>query len=318
MRIRSFSAGILAAALVSGLPVTTWADDKAEFKKAVTAAEEAQKKAASVGGEWRDIGKFLKQAEEAAKEGDYAKAMKLANKARKQGELGYEQAISEKDTGMPDYMIAGSGKEPVAGAAKASAENKISAEIDSVEVMHNGEKVVVMRGHDNTATLPEEFLKTDRGCPPFCIQPMVAAEGVDTVGELEVLAYLKQSAGGDASVLVVDSRTPDWAMRGTIPGSVNVPWNQVRQDSMSGMFGDSGESQLDSILGEQFGAKKGKKGWDFGDAKTLVLFCNGIWCGQSASNIATLLELGYPADKLKWYRGGMQDWVSAGLTTVKP
>jgi rhodanese-related sulfurtransferase len=219
---------------------------------------------------------------------------------------------------MPDYIIAGSGKEPVAGAVDASAANKIAADLDSVEVMHNGEKVVVMRGHDNSATLPEEFLKTDRGCPPFCIQPIVAAEGVDTVGELEVLAYLKESAGGDASILVVDSRTPDWAMRGTIPGSVNVPWDQLQQDGMAGMFGDSGESQLDKVLVEHFGATKGETGWDFASAKTLVLFCNGIWCGQSASNIATLIGMGYPADNLKWYRGGMQDWVSAGLTTVKP
>jgi rhodanese-related sulfurtransferase len=29
------------------------------------------------------------------------------------------------------------------------------------------------------------------------------------------------------------------------------------------------------------------------------------------------MDLGYPAERIKWYRGGMQDWVSAGLTTVK-
>lgn len=318
MRTQRISAGILAAALVVGIPLTARSDDKADFEKAIASAEDARKKAASVGGEWRDTGKFLKQAEATAKEGEYAKAMELAEKAKKQGELGYEQAMSQKDAGFPAYIAAGSGKEPIAGAANASAENKISVDIDSVEVMHNREKVVIMRGHDNTATLPEEFLKTDRGCPPFCVQPMVAAEGVATVGELDVLDYLKKSAEGDATILVVDSRTPDWAMRGTIPGSVNVPWNQVGQDSMSGMFGDAGEGQLDKILEEQFGAKKGEKGWDFSDAKTLVLFCNGIWCGQSATNIATLIALGYPADKLKWYRGGMQDWVSAGLTTVKP
>jgi rhodanese-related sulfurtransferase len=318
MRIISFSAGVLATALVAGLPPSTWADEKVDFEKAVAAAEESRKKAALVGGEWRDIGKFLKEAEALAKGGDYATAMKLVEKAKKQGELGYEQAMAQKDASFPDYMTAGSAEEPVAKAVETSSENKISADIDSVEVMHNGKKVVVIRGHDNTATLPEEFLKTDRGCPPFCVQPMTAAEGVDTVGELEVLDFLKRSAGGDTNILVVDSRTPDWVIRGTIPGAVNIPWNQVGQDSMSGMFGDSGESQIDKILEERFGAKKGKKGWDFSGAKTLILFCNGIWCGQSSSNIVTLLDLGYPAEKLKWYRGGMQDWVSAGLTTVKP
>ena len=68
----------------------------------------------------------------------------------------------------------------------------------------------------------------------------------------------------------------------------------------------------------QFGAAKGASGWDFSKAKTLVLFCNGIWCPQSSINIKTLVKLGYPADKIKWYRGGMQDWFSVGLTTVKP
>jgi hypothetical protein len=28
--------------------------------------------------------------------------------------------------------------------------------------------------------------------------------------------------------------------------------------------------------------------------------------------------LGYPAHKLKWYRGGMQAWMMLGLTTVPP
>ncbi|WP_089727544.1 hypothetical protein [Candidatus Thiosymbion oneisti] len=108
MRTHHFSAGILVAALAAGLPTGSWADDQADFEKAMTAAREARKKAATVGGEWRDIGKFLKQAEQAAAKGDFATANQLAEKARRQGELGYEQAMSQKDVGLPAYMIAGS------------------------------------------------------------------------------------------------------------------------------------------------------------------------------------------------------------------
>ncbi len=75
------------------------APTKAEFEAAFAAAKAAQKKAAAVGGEWRDVGKFLKQAEQAAEAGDYAKAIKLANKAKFQGEMGYQQALSQKDAG---------------------------------------------------------------------------------------------------------------------------------------------------------------------------------------------------------------------------
>ncbi|MED5532474.1 MAG: rhodanese-like domain-containing protein, partial [Pseudomonadota bacterium] len=49
-----------------------------------------------------------------------------------------------------------------------------------------------------------------------------------------------------------------------------------------------------------------------------VMFCNGMWCGQSPNNIKNLLKFGYPAHKIKWYRGGMQDWEILGLSTAKP
>jgi rhodanese-related sulfurtransferase len=189
-----------------------------------------------------------------------------------------------------------------------AADNKITPLLEEVEVTHNGEKVVISRGHDRDATLPEVFQKTDRGCPPFCVEPMTIVPGVD----------LARASQGDASVLIVDSRTPEWVVRGTIPGSVNIPWNKINIDQ-AGTFETPAEADtLEHILADDFGAKKTNGGWDFSDAKTLVLFCNGIWCPQSSTNIKTLVGLGYPVHKLKWYRGGMQDWVSVGLTTVKP
>jgi rhodanese-related sulfurtransferase len=68
----------------------------------------------------------------------------------------------------------------------------------------------------------------------------------------------------------------------------------------------------------EFNVKESEGLWNFNDAKTLVLFCNGMWCGQSPNNIKNLLRFGYPADKIKWYRGGMQDWEMLGLSTAKP
>jgi rhodanese-related sulfurtransferase len=205
-------------------------------------------------------------------------------------------------------------------AAVGAADNMISPKVESVEVMHNGETVVVKRGHDSDAKLPEAFQKTERGCPPFCVQPMEAVPGVETVGELEVLEYLKRMSAGDESIMLIDSRTPEWVMRGTIPGAVNIPWNKINTDT-AGTFETPGEADsLVQLLADEFGATQdaasGK--WNFSDAKTLILFCNGIWCPQSTANLQTLAEMGYPVHKLKWYRGGMQDWVSVGLTSVRP
>lgn len=189
---------------------------------------------------------------------------------------------------------------------------KITPEISSVDVLHGGKKVTIMRNQNEDALVNPAFAKTSRKCPPFCIQPARLAPGVETIGEVEMLDYLKKMSSGDKSILVVDSRTPDWVEKGTIPGAKNIPWNKLNPGS--------GASPLEiaEILEQEFGAKNQEGLWDFSNAKTLVLFCNGMWCGQSPTNIKTLLRFGYPAEKIKWYRGGMQDWENLGLTVVKP
>jgi rhodanese-related sulfurtransferase len=48
------------------------------------------------------------------------------------------------------------------------------------------------------------------------------------------------------------------------------------------------------------------------------MFCNGAWCGQSPESMKYLVEIGYPEEKMKWYRGGIQAWLSLGLPVVKP
>lgn len=187
---------------------------------------------------------------------------------------------------------------------------KITPTLGSIEIMHNGKKITIERNQDTKNTIDSNFALTSRPCPPFCIRPIVLAPGVETIGELELMEYLKK-ADTDKSIMVIDSRTPDWVARGTIPGAINIPW--VKLDAKKGAT----ELDIEAIVVDQFGATNDDE-WDFANAKTLVLFCNGMWCGQSPRNIYSLLALGYPAEKLKWYRGGMQTWSVLGLSTVKP
>lgn len=137
------------------------------------------------------------------------------------------------------------------------------------------------------------------------------APGVKTIAELEVLFFLEKIRDGDASMMVIDSRTPTWVAKGVIPGSVNIPWDTLD-------IGKAEPAAVKEILENQLGAKRQDDFWNFDNAKTLVLFCNGPWCGQSSTTIKDLLGIGYPAHKILWYRGGMQDWESLGLTTLKP
>jgi len=205
----------------------------------------------------------------------------------------------------------------------------ISADLTGVTVTHKGKDFWIMRNQDTEAVINPQFAKTSRSCPPFCIQPISLAPGVQTLGEIEVLDYLSKIHADDNSILVVDSRTSDWSAKGTIPGTKNIPWN-----GLNPKLGATTEGIM-KIMSEQFGVKLAtdvdafsvdeaivdgdtSEVFDFSNAKTLVLFCNGMWCGQSPNNIKNLLKFGYPAEKLKWYRGGMQAWSILGLSTAKP
>jgi rhodanese-related sulfurtransferase len=181
----------------------------------------------------------------------------------------------------------------------------------SANVKHDGKAVTLMRNQDQENVVNPAFAKTSRKCPPFCVRPFTTAKGVETLGELEVINFAQKMSGGDSSIMLVDNRTPDWFVKGTIPGAVNVPFTKINRGK-----GADEVSIAESL--ELFGAVEGAKGWDFSKAKTLVLFCNGMWCGQSPLGIDGLIGEGYPAEKLKWYRGGMQSWEILGLTTVKP
>jgi rhodanese-related sulfurtransferase len=192
-----------------------------------------------------------------------------------------------------------------------AADVNITHGLAAVEVLHQGKKVKIERHPDTDNMLDPDYSLTSRPCPPFCIQPMTLAPGVETIGELEMLDYLKR-LGQDANLLVIDSRDGDWPLRsGIIPGAMILPWQELHP-------AHNDLEKIAEILIFRFGAARLGGLWNFENAKTLVMYCNGPWCGQSPTNIKQLIAMGYPAHKLKWYRGGVQDWKMLGLTTVAP
>lgn len=110
------------------------------------------------------------------------------------------------------------------------------------------------------------------------IQPMQATQGVRTVDELEVKDHLEQE------LPVVDSRDPDSYEQATIPGAMNLPFQEAT-------------SRMDEL--------------DLSDPT--IFFCNGPQCGQSPTAISNLLEAGYPPEKILYYRGGLHNWITLGL-----
>lgn len=198
-----------------------------------------------------------------------------------------------------------------------------------LHVIHNGKSVKVQRVQDPDYQIKGYFSKTGRKCPPFCIKPMEPSPGVTTIAELEIFKFMENEMR-DGSGILIDARTPAWHKKGTIPGAKNYPFTLLTSDPNS--------EEMVKVL-EEFGAKPRKKpsvidqllikagmkdeglvsgNWDYTEAKKLVLWCNGASCGQSPRAIRGLVKAGYPAQKLFYYRGGMQSWQFWGLTVIEP
>ena len=185
----------------------------------------------------------------------------------------------------------------------------ITPDTPFVELEINNEFFVIERNPDHNATIPAAFAKTSRPCPPFCVHPMKIADGVETIGELELLDFLEQYVQSGAGMLI-DARTPRFFKAGTIPGSVNLPFNLLTPSETNPF--------MNPILTQLGGVQQSDGTWSFDNAKPMALFCNGPWCGQSPRAIRNLISVGFPPEKLKYYRGGMQNWLMLGLTVVIP
>lgn len=138
------------------------------------------------------------------------------------------------------------------------------------------------------------------------IFPMKLHERVETYGEIEVLAFIKKMQR-DHTMLLIDTRGEEWYTYNTIPGAVNIHYVYFTKP-------DVFQKEFNNAL-KQLGVKRENESYDFTHAKTIALFCNGAWCAQSPNMIKALMKLGYPPQKIKWYRGGMDDWLGMSMTT---
>ena len=147
-----------------------------------------------------------------------------------------------------------------------------------------------------TAKGPVDITRTMTSCAKNggVIQPLVPVTGVTPVAETEILEALS-----DRNALVVDMRDTNDRVKGTIPGSIGIPYTEI----------------VDRM--DELGCKKVAGKWDCAAAKKVYAFCNGPVCPQSPIAIRAMTREGFPASKIFYYRGGMLDWDALGLTSVK-
>jgi len=180
---------------------------------------------------------------------------------------------------------------------------RISTFMPDVTFTLNDESVTIQRNQDTAAVLQGDFTLTSRPCPPACIQPMIAAPGVATVGELELIGFL-ETVVSNSQGLLLDVRDPTDFAAGSVPGAVNVPVQTLGPENRF----------RDDILRALGAVDAPDSGLDFSNAMTLALFSGGVWSPDAPSAIKNLIDAGYPASKLLYFRGGMQAWVHVGLT----
>jgi len=110
------------------------------------------------------------------------------------------------------------------------------------------------------------------------ITPLQLADGVRTVGELEVIEHV------EAGLPLIDTRLEHFFAAGSIPGARNMPHGSIA-DAIGSLDRDV----------------------------AAVFFCNGPQCAATPDAIRALLAAGHPPASILFYRGGIHDWVTLGL-----
>lgn len=177
-------------------------------------------------------------------------------------------------------------------------DGSIAADLPELRVVLNGVETVISRHASDDGDLPM--------CPPDCVQPIRAAEGVATLGALEVIAVLRDEVA-TGSGLLVDVRLPQEFTASHLPGAVNVPAVTLAPQNPA----------LRAIL-SAFGAAETTDGLDFAGMRTLTIYGAGPNLAEAARAVQSLVAAGVPAEKLRYFRGGLQEWVQFGLTVSNP
>jgi len=183
---------------------------------------------------------------------------------------------------------------------------KITNKMPYVMTTNSGQKIKIERVQDTDNRLTDDYTKTSRACPPFCIQPTKVAEGIQNIEEIELLTFMKNEVSHNKGV-IVDARLKSWFELETIPSAINIPFPVIEKASKARA------QKIFKILGMKV---KSNGKWDFSSAKKIAIFDNGVWCEQAKHFIQGMIKQGYPKDKMFYYRSGFQGWKLLGLTTI--
>jgi rhodanese-related sulfurtransferase len=199
-------------------------------------------------------------------------------------------------------------------------------------VVHQGRSIKVERDIDSSfrapASIRGSLMTNSEVCPPFCLLPNKLDIPVETVGEAEIVDFMLSQIRDNKGSLI-DVRSKSQYKTGTIPGSLHYPITRFKQDEdgtkLEVIFEELGAKRRDNVSWidqqlEQFGLVDTSlltPKWDFTKAKDLIFWSNAATSTLSPDAIRIMYKAGYPAQKMRWYRGGIAAWHYWGFTTFK-
>ena len=198
-------------------------------------------------------------------------------------------------------------KQTLVSAALVALASAASAQDTNItSFIFNGQRLTISQATQISPSKIVQFATLPGQCEGLCASPMVAARGVTTIGEFEVVEFLKYAVEG-GSGLVIDARSKELRQAGFIPSSVNIPVSTIA----------SSNPYRTQIL-EALGGRRTGGGWDFSGGYDLVIYDTGPGTSDASDLVRELVSVGYPAGKLRFYRGGMQTWAGLGLSYAEP
>lgn len=156
------------------------------------------------------------------------------------------------------------------------------------------------RFETNLSGLAVSITRSGPNCPPACVEPLYIMDGVETVAELDVIEFLDVTASNGTGLLVDTRAQTDFA-KATLPGAVSVPAATVSPENPY-------RGDLLAALG--FSGQGGSA-----TTYTLLVFDQNAASPEAAQAVRDLVQAGYPADKILYYRAGIDGWTALGLST---
>ncbi len=126
----------------------------------------------------------------------------------------------------------------------------------------------------------------------------MAADSPASLAVAKVVKADEAKKLADAGAAMIDTRVATESAEKTIKGAKNVVY---KEKSAKATDFDVSVDQFDLT---KLPADK---------AAPIVFFCNGPECWKSYKGSTAALKAGY--SKVFWFRGGMPEWVAAGLPT---